>query len=129
MEVNKKGYRIELFLFVSYNYVILSVQTIGRFGPPQSPWRWDDQANTLVHDRDVTAEKSNIDAETASEKIDLWNLPPEKRPYAYQKYPLEHSKDKKYISIDDVVRKLNKYFMNGNQLAVPMLPCLFGQAW
>ncbi len=63
----------------------------------------------MVHDRDVTAEKADINAETASEKIDLWNLPPGKRPLAYEKHPLEISKDKKIVSIRDIIRKLNEY--------------------
>ncbi|CAF3697980.1 unnamed protein product [Rotaria sordida] len=83
--------------------IILLIQTIGKFANPQSPWRWDDQKNTLVHDRDVTAEKADINAETASEKIDLWNLPPGRRPLVYEKYPLEISKDKTVVSIEDII--------------------------
>jgi hypothetical protein len=70
--------------------------------------------NALVHDRDVTAEKADINAETASEKIDLWNIPPSKRPFAYEKYPLEISKDKKFASIGDIIRKLNTYMNLSN---------------
>ncbi|CAF3986900.1 unnamed protein product [Rotaria sordida] len=83
--------------------IILPIKTIGKFANPQSPWRWDDQKNTLVHDRDVTAEKADINAETASEKIDLWNLPPARRPLVYEKYPLEISKDKTVVSIEDII--------------------------
>jgi hypothetical protein len=97
------------FLLLFFFAIILFIQTIGKFVAPQSPWRWDDQTNTLVHDRDVTVEKADINAETASEKIDLWNLPPARRPFAYEKYPLEISKDKKFVSVGDIIRKLNKY--------------------
>lgn len=89
--------------------LFLFTQTIGKFSNLQSPWRWDDQANTLVHDRDVTAEKADINAETASEKIDLWNLPPARRPFAYEKYPLEVSKNKTVVSTGDIIRMLQKY--------------------
>jgi hypothetical protein len=92
--------------------LVLIVQSIGKFATPQSPWRWDDQINELVHDRDLNAEKTDINADTASERIDLWNLSPEKRPYAYKKYPLEVSKDKKIVSIGDIVRKWHKYIWN-----------------
>jgi phosphatidylserine decarboxylase len=67
-----------------------------------------------MHDRDVTAEKADINAETASEKIDLWNIPPGKRPPAYEKYPLETPKDKKIVCIGDIVRKLKKYMNRSN---------------
>jgi hypothetical protein len=88
--------------------IIIFIQTVGKFTIPQSPWRWDDQTNTLIHDRDVTAEKADINAETASEKIDLWNLSPSRRPLAYEKYPLETSKDKKFVSIGDIIRKFKE---------------------
>ena len=80
------------------------MQTLGKFSTPQSPWRWDDQTNALVHDRKVAVEKSDLTAETASEKIDLWNLPAGKRPPAYEKYPLEVPKDKKFVAIEDIIR-------------------------
>ena len=81
------------------------MEIVGKFGNPQSPWRWDDNANSLVHDRDITVEKADLNAETASEKIDLWNLPPAKRPPAYEKYPLEISKDKKVVTMKEIIRK------------------------
>ncbi|CAF3303576.1 unnamed protein product [Rotaria socialis] len=79
------------------------METAGKYSNPQSLWRWDDVTNTLVHDRAVTAEKADINAETSSEKIDLWNLSPARRPMAYEKYPLEISKNKTTIAIEDIV--------------------------
>jgi hypothetical protein len=61
--------------------------------------------NSLVHDRDVTVVKADLNAEAASEKIDLWNIPPPRRPAVYEKYPLEVSKEKKHVAIRDIVRK------------------------
>jgi hypothetical protein len=81
------------------------MKTAGRYGNPQAPWRWDDQTNTLIRDRDATNEKADLKAETASEKVDLWNLPSGKRPQAYEKYPLELSKHKKSITIGDIIRR------------------------
>lgn len=88
------------------------MQTVGKIPNPQSLWRWDDVTNTLVHDRDVTVEKATINAETASEKIDLWNLPPQKRPPAYEKYPLEIPKDKTTVTMADIIRKFTKNLRN-----------------
>lgn len=99
---------LDVIVLNSFFLLLRFIQTIGRFSTPQTPWRWDDQNNCLVHDRDVTAEKADINAEAASEKIDLWNLPPGKRPFAYERYPLEMSKNKKIVSIDDIVRKFNQ---------------------
>ncbi|CAF2978897.1 unnamed protein product [Rotaria sp. Silwood2] len=81
----------------------LWVKTIGKFANPQSPWRWDDQKSALVQDIDVTVEKAGINSEVASGKIDLWNLSPGSRPPAYEKYPLEKSKDKTVVSIGDII--------------------------
>ena len=81
------------------------MEIVSKFGNPQSPWRWDDGTNSLVHDRDITVEKTDLNAETASEKIDLWNLPAGKRPPAYEKYPLETSKDRKVVTMKEIVRK------------------------
>ncbi|CAF3723977.1 unnamed protein product [Adineta steineri] len=79
------------------------METTGKFIPPQSPWRWDEQSNELIQDIDSTAEKADINAETVSERIDLWNLPSEKRPLAYKKHPLEVAKDKKVVGVEDIV--------------------------
>ncbi|CAF3973510.1 unnamed protein product [Rotaria sp. Silwood2] len=79
------------------------METIGKFANPQSPWRWDDQKSALVQDIDVTVEKAGINSEVASGKIDLWNLSPGSRPPAYEKYPLEKSKDKTVVSIGDII--------------------------
>ncbi|CAF4394443.1 unnamed protein product [Rotaria sp. Silwood2] len=51
----------------------------------------------------VTVEKAGINSEVASGKIDLWNLSPGSRPPAYEKYPLEKSKDKTVVSIGDII--------------------------
>ncbi|CAF3927746.1 unnamed protein product, partial [Rotaria magnacalcarata] len=79
------------------------METAGKYSNPQSLWRWDEVTNTLVCDRYVTAEKADINAETASEKHDLWNLSPTRRPVAYEKYPLEISKGKTTVAIEDIV--------------------------
>lgn len=97
-----------IFIFVFLHFRRRFIQIVGRFTTPQSPWRWDEQNNCLMHDRDVTAEKTDINAEAASEKIDLWNLPPSKRPFAYEKYPLEIPKTKKVVSVSDIIRKFNQ---------------------
>ncbi|UJR26577.1 hypothetical protein I4U23_007897 [Adineta vaga] len=74
-----------------------------KFPNPQSPWHWDEQTNELVCNKDSSAEKAEMNAEAVSERIDLWNLPAGKRPSAYKKHPLEVSKDKKIVTIGDIV--------------------------
>lgn len=76
-----------------------------KFPNLQSPWRWDDLNNELVRDNDQRAEKADMNADTVSERIDLWNLPAGKRPPAYKKRPLEASKDKKVVAVGDIVRE------------------------
>ncbi|CAF1566101.1 unnamed protein product [Adineta ricciae] len=79
------------------------MESLLKFPNLQSPWHWDEQTNELACDKSPSDDKTDRNSETVSERIDLWNIPPGKRPPAYRKRPLEVSKDKKVVAIGDIV--------------------------